>query len=528
MDKFIITHNKININEFLEAANNFNCKIEYREQVKSSIIACRKLLDDLVDSGRIIYGVNTSMGGFVNYLVPTEHAEDLQNNLLSSVASNVGDFFEDNVVRSIMLARLISLSKGASAISLENFDILLKMLNSNVLPCIPMKGSLGASGDLGPLAFIALVGVGKWKAKYNGEILEGKEALAKANITPMRLGYKEGLALINGTSAMVGLSANVYNKAKNLLNYYEYITGLTFEGLAATLNPYDPIVHKRKMHKGQLFCAERICDILSGSKLAVMEKDRESSIQEKNKNIVQGLDSQIEDAYSLRCTPQILGPIYDSIDFIHRTIENELNSSSDNPLALVEEGEVFHNGHFHGQYISMVMDFLSINLTTLSNLSDRRIDRFMDKNNSNGLPPFLCRENPGLRLGLMGGQFMSTSITAENRALCTPVSIQTLTSTGDFQDIVSFGLVSARKCKEILINTAYIVSFEALCACQAIDIRGKEKMSKKTRILFNKIREIVPYFSYDTTINPYVEKLHEMFINDNMLKQLKTSQGELK
>ena len=259
-----------------------------------------------------------------------------------------------------------------------------------------------------------------------------------------------------------------------------------------------------------------------------MEKDRESSIQEKNKNIVQGLDSQIEDAYSLRCTPQILGPIYDSIDFIHRTIENELNSSSDNPLALVEEGEVFHNGHFHGQYISMVMDFLSINLTTLSNLSDRRIDRFMDKNNSNGLPPFLCRENPGLRLGLMGGQFMSTSITAENRALCTPVSIQTLTSTGDFQDIVSFGLVSARKCKEILINTAYIVSFEALCACQAIDIRGKEKMSKKTRILFNKIREIVPYFSYDTTINPYVEKLHEMFINDNMLKQLKTSQGELK
>ena len=220
MDKFIITHNKININEFLEAANNFNCKIEYSEQVKSSIIACRKLLDDLVDSGRIIYGVNTSMGGFVNYLVPTEHAEDLQNNLLSSVASNVGDFFEDNVVRSIMLARLISLSKGASAISLENFDILLKMLNSNVLPCIPMKGSLGASGDLGPLAFIALVGVGKWKAKYNGEILEGKEALAKANITPMRLGYKEGLALINGTSAMVGLSANVYNKAKNLLNYY--------------------------------------------------------------------------------------------------------------------------------------------------------------------------------------------------------------------------------------------------------------------------------------------------------------------
>ncbi|NTU24950.1 phenylalanine aminomutase (D-beta-phenylalanine forming) [Bacillus tequilensis] len=518
--KFVLSNKKISLSDFSKIVKEPDLKVEIDDEVKNKILASRKLLDEYVENGRIIYGVTTSMGGFVDYLVPVEFAEKLQNNLISSVASNVGEYMSDEDVRATMLARLISLSKGASAISLENFKIFLDMFNKNIIPCIPKKGSLGASGDLGPLAFIALVGVGKWKAKFEGEVLTGEEALIKAKIKKMKLSYKEGLALINGTSAMAGTGAMVSDGVKQLLGFYEYISALTFEGLATKLKPFDPIVHKRKLHKGQNYFSTKIYNILKSSKLVIDEAETEANIQEKKKNVVEHLDNQIEDAYSLRCSPQILGPLYETVEFASTIIENEINSSSDNPLILSEENNVFHNGHFHGQYISMAMDYLSICLTTLSNLSDRRIDRFMDKSNSNGLPAFLTKENPGLRLGLMGGQFMSTSLTAENRSLCTPLSIQTLTSTGDFQDIVSFGLIASRRCKEILENTLYIVSFELLCACQAIDIREGSNLSNATKVLYDNVRKIVPYLSYDTSITPFIEELKYLVQNTTLLKEL--------
>jgi histidine ammonia-lyase len=517
---FTITSDRISIKNFIKVVSDFSCKIKIDENVKVKVVESRDLLNQYVDSGRIIYGVTTSMGGFVNYLVPVEFSEELQNNLISSVATNVGEYLENVDVRAAMLARIISLSKGASAISLENFMTYVDMFNGGILPCIPQKGSLGASGDLGPLAFIALVAVGKWKARYNNEILSGDEALRRANIKPMKLSYKEGLALINGTSAMTGLGAGVWNRASQLLKIYEFVSAMTCEGLGTKLKPFDTRVHKRKLHKGQNICAENIGVILKSSKLIIDEKDTETTIQQKNLHEVQGVDNQIEDAYSLRCTPQILGPIYDTLEFISSIIENEINSSSDNPLVIPDENDVFHNGHFHGQYISMAMDYLSICLTTLSNLADRRIDRYMDKNNSNGLPSFLCRENPGLRLGLMGGQFMSTSLTAENRSLCTPLSIQSLTSTGDFQDIVSFGFVSARRCKEILENTEYIISFELLCACQAADIRDASLLSIATKGLYKEVRKIIPYLSHDVCITPYIEEIKELLHKEHLIEKL--------
>lgn len=499
----------ISLDTFKKLVDN-NVEIILSKEIEEKVNSSRRTLERMVDEGRIIYGVNTSMGGFVNYLVTSEKAEELQNNLLASVSSNVGEYFKDEVVRATMITRLISLSKGASAISLINFRKLLDMINKNILPCIPEKGSLGASGDLGPLAFIALVGTGKWKAKYEGQIISGEEALRRAGIEPMVLSYKEGLSLINGTSAMTGLGIITYKNITQLLSKYEMITALSFEGLATKAKPLDPRVHQRKLHKGQYNCAKNIYELLEDSKLVEVEEEIEKEIKHHNTSDVIEHEKPIEDAYSLRCTPQILGPIYDTLDFVKDILVRELNSSSDNPLIIPEENEVFHNGHFHGQYISMAMDYLSICLTTLSNLSDRRIDRFMDKGNSNGLPAFLCKENPGLRLGLMGGQFMSTSITAENRSLCTPLSIQTLTSTGDFQDIVSFGLIAGRRCMEIYDNTLYIISFELLCACQAIDIRGNQLMSTKTRKMYDSVRNIIPYLNKDLTITPYIEDISNM------------------
>jgi phenylalanine aminomutase (D-beta-phenylalanine forming) len=472
----------------------------------------RDKLDKFVRDGRIIYGVNTSVGGLVHILVPVEKSATLQNNLINAVATNVGPYLDDQVVRAIMLARIKSLSRGNSGISVENFQKLVEMFNAYVIPCIPEKGSLGTSGDLGQLAAIALAATGQWKARFGGQIMPAAEALERAGIKPMRLTYKEGLALINGTSGMVGLGATVLVESKQLFDYYVAISALSCEGLAAKTKPFDPRVHRLKPHPGQQKVAESLWERLQGSNLAVDERKVEKLLAAKMNNELQTGDQPIEDAYSLRCTPQVLGPVLDSMDAIGFVIENELNSSNDNPLVIPEEDEVFHNGHFHGQYVAMAMDHLVIGLVTLCNLSDRRIDRFLTESNSNGLPPFLCREDPGLRLGLMGGQFMAASVTAENRSLTVPISVQSLTSTGGFQDIVSLGFVAARRAREVLRNTRYVVAFELLCACQAVDIRGADRLSSKGRALYERTRSVVPYLDHDVTLTEYLEAIVERIL----------------
>ncbi|VEA66619.1 Tyrosine ammonia-lyase [Serratia plymuthica] len=485
------------------------------DDVVNRVTKSRAILERMVSDDRVIYGVNTSMGGFVNYIVPIDKANELQNNLINAVATNVGGYFDDTTVRATMLARIVSLSRGNSAISITNFKKLIDIYNRGIVPCIPEKGSLGTSGDLGPLAAIALVCTGQWKARYQGEQMSGLMALKKAGISPMELSFKEGLALINGTSAMVGLGVLLYDEVKQLFDTYLTVTSLSIEGLHGKTKPFEPAVHRMKPHPGQLEVATTVWETLADSSLAVNEHEVEKMIAEEMDGLVKASNHQIEDAYSIRCTPQILGPVADCLKNIKQTLTNELNSSNDNPLIDQTTEEVFHNGHFHGQYVSMAMDHLNIALVTMMNLANRRIDRFMDKSNSNGLPAFLCAENPGLRLGLMGGQFMTASVTAESRASCMPMSIQSLSTTGDFQDIVSFGLVAARRVREQLKNLKYVVSFELLCACQAVDIRGTVGLSKRTRVLYEQTRTLVPYLDVDKTITDYIESIAQTVLTKN-------------
>ncbi|MFE1441857.1 phenylalanine aminomutase (D-beta-phenylalanine forming) [Streptomyces sp. NPDC058739] len=477
------------------------------DAVRTRVQRSRRTLEKFVADERVIYGVNTSMGGFVNWLIPVTLARPLQENLLNAVATNVGNHLDDATVRAIMMSRVVSLARGNSAISLANLDKLIAVLNAGIVPCVPEKGSLGTSGDLGPLAAIALVCIGQWRARFDGEVLPGAEALRRAGIEPMELSFKEGLALINGTSGMVGLGCLTVERAQRLLQSYLLVSALSVEALGGKLKPFDPRVHRLKPHAGQQAVAEFLWKTLADSRLAVDELDTEHLLSHEMGEHAKAGSQSIEDAYSVRCTPQILGPVMDSIAGVQRVVEDELNSSNDNPLVDPDEAEVFHNGHFHGQYVSMAMDHLVIALTTLMNLSNRRIDRFLDPSNSNGLPAFLCREDPGLRLGLMGGQFMTASLTAETRATAMPMSIQSLSSTADFQDIVSFGFVAARRARDVLDNVAHVVAFELLCACQAADIRGPEGLSAATRRLYEQTREVVPYLDRDVTITDYVETL---------------------
>lgn len=499
---------ELTLEELCDIAKN-HTKVGIAASTIVEIKSSRSRLDKYVADGRIIYGVNTSLGGFVDRLVPLEKAQALQENLIKAVATNVGQYFDDVTVRAIMLARINSLCRANSAIRIETLNALIDLYNSDIVPCIPQKGSLGTSGDLGPLANIALVCCGMWKCSLRGNIVPAKTALQMEGLEPVNLAFKDGLALINGTSAMTGLASLTLVETRKLLDTYLQVSALSFEGLNALSKPFEPAVHRLKPHLGQQFVARKITDLLVSSNLIAKEDEIENDIQKTLARNKESVEHPIEDAYSIRCTPQILGPVFDSLEYNSNVVQNELNSSNDNPLILPGEEGIYHNGHFHGQYVAMSMDFMSISLVTISNLSNRRIDRFMDESNSNGLPPFLCDRDQGLRLGLMGGQFMSASLTAENRSLCVPLSIQSLTTTADFQDIVSFGLVAARRSSEILQNTKYVVAFELLAACQAIDIRGALGLSNKTRPLYERVRKIAPFQISDEIITDYLEEIVE-------------------
>ena len=502
------------------AARDANNQVMITDAIWDRVSASRALLDEFVDSGRIIYGVTTSVGGFVNWLVPPHLAEQVQNNILRNVQSNVGDDLDDVYVRAAMLARINSLARGNSAISLENLEKYVAMYNRGIVPCIPEKGSLGTSGDLGPLACIALVGTGQWRARYQGQAMPGAEALRRANIEPMTLSYKEGLALINGTSCMAGMAACLTTDAKRLIKSYTLVSCLSLEVLKAKIMPFHPAAHRQKPHRGQVLVADAIYRTLADSDMIVQDHEVEQWLHKMARDEPRGLDEQIEDAYSIRATPQVLGPVVDTTLFVEATVETELNSSNDNPLIVVEEGDAVHNANFHGQYIANAMDQLAIVLVTMCNLSDRRNDRLLDPDHNGDLPPFLCREDPGLRLGLMGGQFMATSLTAENRQMCHPMSIQSLTSTADFQDHVSFGLVAARRTRDILDNAYCILAFELISACQAADIRGTETLSSATRRLHQIVREEVPYLDFDTPTTDYIEAVAAQLRQGRILEAL--------
>jgi histidine ammonia-lyase len=359
--------------------------------------------------------------------------------------------------------------------------------------------------------------------------MPGKEAMDAAGVDLMYLNAKEGLSLINGTSGMVGLACTIITEATNTLKNSDIIAAFAIETLMGRYNPFDPIVHEQKYHPGQYATAMNLTKLLKGSHMAIDELELSLKLQStlKQHKGVSVADIPVEDAYSIRCTPQFVGPTKEALKNAHEVLLRELNSSNDNPLIFTELDTFFHNGHFHGQPISFVMDCLGISMVNIGVISDRRIDRFMDSAHSTGLPPFLCKEDTGVRMGLMGGQFMTTSLVAENRTLAVPASIQSITSTADFQDIVSFGLIAGRKARKIVENTNHILSFELLCAAQAADIRGIDKLSPAGKIMYHAVRETLEYMDYDKVYIDDLEELKARIESGEFVERVEKEVGEL-
>ncbi|NQU79624.1 histidine ammonia-lyase [Candidatus Woesearchaeota archaeon] len=519
--KVIIDGEALSVEDVV-AVSRFGATVSIDKAVQKRIRESRDFVDRLVSENKVVYGITTGCGPMCNRLIPPENAEVFQKNLIRSHAAGAGRPLPVHEVRAAMLTRANSLTKGCSGIRISVIETLLEMLNKNVHPFMPCQGSVGASGDLVHLAHMALCLMGEGKVFYNDKLVDCSVAFRKAGIKKVTLSYKEGLALINGTSAMSGIAAiNVYDSFA-LIRHAEISAAMAVESLKGTSEAFEKQIHEVKPHPGQVECAANILALLKGSRLVRNPVDLRKALQferESNGGVFKA-ENEVQNPYTLRCTPQILGAVKDTVGFVRRVVEIELNSVTDNPLIFHKDMRVLHGGNFHGQHIAMAMDYLSIALTELGLLSERRLARLLDEKLNYELTPFLILGDPGFQNGFMGAQYLPSSLVAENRVLCNPVSVFSVTTNANNQEVVSMGTVAARKARDVLDNSQKIVAVELMCVAQALDVAGVDGAGKASKAAYDAIRSRVHRLDGDRVIYTDVQKMIEMMRNEEIVKSV--------
>ncbi len=519
--------NSLMIEDLAQAAKG-KLRVRLSNEAVPRIERSRRTVERWMKEDKILYGVTTGFGPTCDRIVPVVEAKRLQENLIRSHSAGIGPCFESDVVRAIMLCRLNVFAKGYSGVRLRTAEQLVEMINKGIHPRVPEIGSVGASGDLTPLAHIALAAMGEGCVEYKGRIRQSSEALREAGIDPLKLDFKEGLSLINGTSAMTGLAALAVFGSERLVRTSDIVAAMSLEGLLASSDAFDERVHLVKPHPGQIACAKNVRRLLTGSSLVTTDQEIVSSLEkERSREKVSHVGRKIQDAYSLRCIPQVMGAVRASIAFVRQVVETEMNSASDNPLVFSKEEQALHGGNFHGQNVSMAMDLLSIALTEIGNISERRTARLLDDGLSGGLPPFLTKGEPGLSCGLMGLQYVASSLVAENRALATPVSVQSIPTNANNQDIVSMGLTSARNATRILRNAERILAVELVASAQAIDFRSPEKVGRGTGAAYQLIREKIKPITEDRELRSDLELATGLISSGSLLECVEKEVGKL-
>ncbi|MFX0067548.1 MAG: histidine ammonia-lyase [Candidatus Hodarchaeota archaeon] len=511
MNDVIISIQGLSLNNIIDVARNL-AKIDLSDEVLEKVKKARKTIERAISEERIIYGVNTGFGGLSDRIIPRKDVERLQVNLIRSHSAGVGKPLAKEIVRATMLLRINALARGYSGVSLDVLQILVKMLNKQIHPVVPEKGSVGASGDLAPLAHIALTMIGEGQVEAGGKILSSGEALESANLSPVRLGPKEGLALINGSQLITAIGAlNVFD-SENILKASQISTALSLEALNGRIDPFDERIHSVRPFKGQIAVAQNISRLIENSQI-----------------ISDPASKRVQDAYSLRCSPQIIGSSKDTIDYVRGIIEIEINSATDNPLVFPENGDIVSGGNFHGQPIAMALDFLSIALCNVGNICERRIARLIDDKLSGGLPPFLVKNaaKGGLSSGFMTAQATAASLAAENRCLSNPSSVNSISTNANQEDLVSMGLTAAGKARDILRNTKYIIAVELLCAAQGLEFRGVDKAGIGTSEAYNLIRKVAPSLEEDSELSPLIEDVANLIQQGELVNSVEKRIGRL-
>lgn len=469
----------------------------------------RAQFEDIVRRGIPVYGVTTGYGEMIYMLVDPSNEVELQTNLVRSHSAGTGPLFAEDESRAIVAARLNALAKGHSAVRPEILERLALYLNLGITPAIPEIGSLGASGDLAPLSHIACTVIGEGYLLHDGDRVETAPVLRRHGIEPIELRFKEGLALINGTSAMTGLGALVVGRAIDQVRQAEIVTAFVVEALRGSTGPFLAEGHDvARPHRGQIDTAANLRALMGGSQLALEHEQLRRQVQADKRagTSVQRTDIYMQKAYSLRAIPQVLGGVRDTLQHAADRLTVELNSANDNPL-FFEGREVFHGANFHGQPIAFVMDFVTIALTQLGVLSERRTNRVLNRHLSYGLPEFLVMGDPGLNSGFAGAQYTATALVAENRTIG-PASTQSIPSNGDNQDIVSMGLISARNARRVLRNNWTILALEFLAAAQAVDVAGRfEGLSPAGKATYQLVRSMAPTLDRDRYMADDIERV---------------------
>lgn len=507
MSKVIITGNSLTLEDLVAVCREFK-EVELSEEAKKNIIKSRQTVDEFVENEEVVYGITTGFGKFSDVTISKEEIKLLQENLIVSHAVGAGEPFDTEIVRGIMLLRINSLAKGYSGVRIETIQTLVDMLNKRVHPIIPEKGSLGSSGDLAPLSHMVLPMLGLGMAEYEGKIMPGKEAMDKAGIDIIELTSKEGLALINGTQAMTSVGALTVYDALNLLKVADIAAALSFEANNGVVNALDNRIHELRPHKGQIDTAKILLQLLKDSKMTTKQGE-----------------IRVQDAYALRCVPQVHGASKDAINYIKQKVEIEINSVTDNPLVFGDTKEGISGGNFHGQPMALVFDFLGIALAEIANISERRLERLVNPALS-GLPAFLV-EKGGLNSGFMIVQYSAAALVSENKVLAHPASVDSIPSSANQEDHVSMGTIAARKAREIMKNVRRVLAMEIMAACQAIDLRGNKGLGIGTKPAYDLVRQHVEKLEDDRPLYEDINRCEDIITDESIIKVVEDAAGQI-
>ncbi|WP_294285913.1 histidine ammonia-lyase [uncultured Chryseobacterium sp.] len=481
-----------------------NEKIELDEKLLARVDESFRFLKEF-SKNKVIYGVNTGFGPMAQFKISDEDTHQLQYNLIRSHSSGMGNPLPADEAKACMLARMNTLSLGKSGVHQSVINLLKELINRDITPLIFEHGGVGASGDLVQLAHLALVLIGEGEVFYKGERKPTKEVFETEGLEPIQVEIREGLALMNGTSVMSGIGAVNAHKANQLTDISLKLSCAINEIVQAYDDHLSEVLNGTKLHSGQQKVAAKMRAHLSDSKLIRKRADHLYTHFEEQEKIFK---EKVQEYYSLRCVPQILGPVLDTLEYTEKVLENEINSANDNPIINVEDQHVYHGGNFHGDYISLEMDKLKIVVTKLTMLAERQLNYLLNSKINEILPPFVNLGKLGFNFGMQGVQFTATSTTAESQMLSNPMYVHSIPNNNDNQDIVSMGTNAAVVCRKVIENAFEVLTIEAITIVQAIEYLGfQDQISSATKELYNEIRRIIPAFSNDMVMYPYLEEV---------------------
>ena len=486
----------LTISQLAHLVHQSSLPVGLSEDARTRIRASRAAVDRWIADERVVYGLTTGFGEFANVFIPRDQAARLQENLIISHAAGTGPLLPTSVVRAMMILRVNALAKGLSGIREQTLDTLLAMINAGLYPDIPAKGSVGSSGDLAPLSHLALALIGR--GQIGGRA--SADVMREHGIEPVQLSSKEGLALINGTQMMSAFGALAVDRVRHLVDLADVAGALSLDALRGTDNAFDERLHRARPHPGQLTSASRLRTLLSGS--AIRESHRTN-------------DSRVQDAYSLRCMPQVHGATRDALDYVASVIERELNSATDNPLVFAADDVALEGGTFHGQPLAITLDFLGIAVAELASISERRTERLVNAA-LGGLPRFLAPQG-GLNSGMMIAQYTAAALVSENKVLAHPASVDSIPTSANQEDHNSMGSIAARHLWEIIDNVERVLAIECLCAAQGIDLLRPLTTSLALERVVATIREHVPFAEVDRVLYHDMDAVHRLVVDRSLV-----------